>query len=314
MKNTFKKITSVILAMFILMSVSVTAFAAPGSGEYVGGNAYQSGLVAREIYEKYEVTALFADGEEPLWDYDDLTMRYTEENGTVWRYFNNRNYIVCQEDERWIYQILDDGTLMITTNPDDGWRDEETWEPFYLEVTIPSVLDGKTVTILENWGAEVLSVIVPDTITELGYDCFRNTKVKRVYLPDSVTTMNDSVFQLTEDFELYYGGTTSDIKDILVYHIYDGNDNSDWAVTNYDWLEKPYTEDTDGMGADHPADVKAVHYNADPNNLPPVEDLIEEEPVEPTIWDKIAQAFENFADSIVVFFEKVANWFASIFA
>jgi len=307
MKNTFKKITSVILAMFILMSVSVTAFAAPGSGEYVGGNAYQSGLVAREIYERYEATAVFTKNpEEPLWDYDEHTYRYTEENGTVWRYFNNRNYIVCQEDERWFYQILDDGTLMIGPNVDIDWNGE-------LEVVVPTTIDGRTVSILEYWASStgIISVIIPDTVTELGYECFRNTKIKRVYIPSSVTKINNGTFDLNNyDVELYYGGSKEEMNNIIVYHIYNGSDLSDWAVTEYDWLAKPYTDDTN----DYKTAIKAVYYNADPNNLPPVEDLIKEKPAEPTIWDKIAEAFENFADSIVVFFEKVANWFASIFA
>lgn len=310
MKNTFKKITSVILAMFILMSVSVTAFAAPGSGEYIGGNVYQSGLVAREIYERYEATHPLSEvPETPLWDYDNH-YRYTEENGTVWRYFNNRNYIVCQEDERWFYQILEDGTLMICPNTDIEWSGE-------LEVVVPSVLDGKTVTILEHWASRtgVISVIVPDTVTELGYDCFRNTKIKRVYIPVSVTSMSVGTFDLNEkNVEIYYGGTEDQMKNIVVYHLYNLADLLDWAVTGYDWLVKPYADDTNGAGRDSTTEIKAVYYNADPNNLPPVEDLIEEEPVEPTIWDKIAEAFENFADSIVVFFEKVANFFASIFA
>jgi len=302
MKNTFKKITSVILAMFILMSVSVTAFAAPGSGEYVGGNAYQSELVAREIYEKYE-------DEEELWDYDGDNdghlYRYTDEDGTVWRYFSDRNYIVCKENEKWLYRTLEDGTIAVRPNPDVEWTE--------LEVTIPSVLDGRTVTILDRFGSsDAISVIVPDTVTELGYNCFNNTSVKRAVLPKTINATNVNAFATKDfDIEIYYCGTETEWKSIIAYNIFNTWEHEDWAVTGFDWLNTIYRNDyTD----DYTSGVKAIYYNVDLDTLTPVEDLIEEEPVEPTIWDKIAQAFENFADSIVVFFEKVANFFADLFA
>ncbi len=309
MKNTFKKITSVILAMFILMSVSITAFAAPGSGEYVGGNAFQSELEVMRILEKYE-------DEEPLWDYgsddhiDNNFTRYTDENGTVWKFYDKKNYVFSKENKYWIYRILDDGTIAVTPNP------EIRFEEGALEVTVPSELDGKTVTVLDDWSSpyvEILSVIVPDTVTELGPDCFWNCKyTKRVVLPESIKSMNELCFDGNDDIELYYTGSEEQWNDIIVYHTYDLFEKENWAVTGFDWLggcyADPSDEDVNSTG------VKAVHYNVDPDTLPPVEDLIEEEPAEPTFWEKVAQAFENFADSIVVFFEKVANWFASIFA
>ncbi len=297
MKNTFKKITSIILAMFILMSISVTAFAAPGSGEYVGGSAIESEYIAWKIYNKYPNNY---NPEPKMWEGDSLL--YTDENGVNWRYFSNRNYIVCAEDNRWIYRILEDGTIAVCPSPDAEWTD--------LELVIPSKLDDKTVTILDMFSSMTgaISVIVPETVTELGFDCFRNTKVKRVVLGSNVAIISDRCFELTDDAEVYFCGTEDQWNDIIVYHMPDTTENTTWAVTGYNWLTNQYE------GSNTRSYVSAIYFDVDPSALPPVEDLIEEEPVEPTIWDKIAQAFENFADSIVVFFEKVANFFANLFA
>lgn len=305
MKNTVKKIIAVALSVIIIMSFSITAFAAPGSGEYVNGRAYVSGIYAMIYFEKYLLRIPMADGEEELWDYDEFTMRYTEEDGTIWRYFNNRNFIVCQSDERWLYQILKDDTLLITVNPDYPWED-------VLEVTIPSVLDGKNVTILDEWGGnEALSVILPDSITEIGYDCFMNTKVKRIVLPATITKTNETAFMAARDVEIYYCGTEEQWNDIIVYHISDYFDEDCWAVTGYDWFGEPYSGEN--VYNDLNLGVKAIYFNADPDNLPPVETLIDPEPVEPTIWEKIAQAFQNFSDGIVIIFEMISDFFANLF-
>ena len=305
MKNTFKKITSVILAMFILMSVSVTAFAAPGSGEYVGGNAFQSELVADEIYSKYPDRY---NPEPKMWEGESLL--YTDENGVNWRYYDDKNWIICAEDNHWFYRILKDGTLAVTPSPVAKWSE--------FEVTIPSELDGKIVTILDSFSSDTgaISVIVPETVIELGFDCFRNTKVKRVVLGSNVSIISNRCFELTDDVEIYFCGTEEQWNNIIVYHTPTLFDNTSWAVTGFNWLGKAYS-DVELDENINCTDVKAIYYNVDPDTLPPAEDLIEEEPVkpeEPTIWDKIAEAFQNFSDSIVVFFEKVANFFASIFA
>lgn len=283
MKNTFKKITSVILAMFILMTVSVTAFAAPGSGTPV----YPT--------DSYEA------------------IQYCWYNGYVEDMETEHEWILATEDSNWIYYILEDGTIAVGpyNQSDYVYGPDST-----TEMIVPSSLDGYKVTkVFRMDGDNLLSVVIPDTVTELGTDCFRNINtLKRVVLPTSITKMNVSSFELTDNVELYYTGSEEQWNDIEVWHYSRTGDDSCWVVTDFNWLGKT-SDDLGSLESVNNTGVKAIHYNVDPDTLPPVEDLIEEEkPAEPTFWEKVAQAFQNFSDSIVVFFEKVANWFASIFA
>ena len=151
MKN-FKKIMSLILAVVFVFSMSSVAFAAPGSGTPIGSAYEQEQFVLDAAY----LSAAYSD-EERFWEYDEYTKRYTDEEGNVWRYYNSRNWIVSAEDNRWLYKVLDDGTLYIIDNPDDI---NDT-----LNIKIPSKLDGRTVTKVMSAGDwDTLSITIPDTV------------------------------------------------------------------------------------------------------------------------------------------------------
>lgn len=282
MKNTFKKITSVILAVIMVMSISVTVFAAPGSGTPIG-----------DEYEQYEYVL----------ERVDHYLEDTEEE---------TNWTRSEENPHWSYRLLEDGTIRVSAR---GYPVNE--EPVIYNITIPTSLDGYTVSEFRhvaNW--DTLSVTIPDTITEIGYCSIYNIKnLKRVVIPTSVKSIEVSALDSgaglnsEEGLEIYYCGTEEQWNDIVVWNVANTlGDRDYWAVTNFDWLANPHSGV--GNGYDEiPSYIKKVHFNVDPTTL---EDLVPEE--EPTIWEKIAQAFQDFSNSIVVFFEKIADWFASIFA
>lgn len=270
MKNTFKKITSVILAVMMVLSISVTAFAAPGSGTPV----YPT--------DSYEA------------------IKYAWYDGYVADMETEHEVIIASEDPEWIYYFLEDGTIAVGPNNTREYYDTVK------EMVVPSTIDGYKVTKLHRAsGANLLSVVIPDTVTELGTDCFRNIDtLKRVVLPDSIKKMNESSFELTDNVEIYYTGSEEQWNNIVVWHYGRTPDSSNWVVTNFDWLGDPYVGENT-MESHKTTGVKAIHYNVDPSTLPPVEDLIEEEPEVPTFWEKVATAIANFFESIVIFFQKI---------
>ncbi len=85
------------------------------------------------------------------------------------------------------YYVRDDGTLSVTKYEGDGTA-----------VTVPSEIDGKIVTqlyIAFKSNQTVESVIIPDTVTEIGYQTFKGcTSLKNVSIPDSVTEIAAEAF------------------------------------------------------------------------------------------------------------------------
>lgn len=88
------------------------------------------------------------------------------------------------------YTILDDSTAEITKY--NGSAEE---------LTIPSELDGYTVTSLGNKSFEenftLLNVVIPDTVTRIGNGAFYSCMlVTNVTIPDSVTSIGYSAFDM----------------------------------------------------------------------------------------------------------------------
>ena len=118
------------------------------------------------------------------------------------------NLITTKEE---CFTIIDnnDGTATIT-NYDDTCGDK---------VKIPNTINGLTVTkIADGTGAgtaatgpftkkNVTTVIMPDTVTYIGYIAFFQTKLKNIKMPSSLKTIKDQAFafSLLESVELNEG-------------------------------------------------------------------------------------------------------------
>lgn len=109
------------------------------------------------------------------------THHYGENEGDIW-----------DATETYWYAILADGTVEIT-----GYTGQDT------EITIPSTLDGKTVTRIgdcafqsgRNLTDEVTTIIIPSGIKSIGRYAFRDCmKLTSITIPDTVTTIEDSAF------------------------------------------------------------------------------------------------------------------------
>ena len=86
------------------------------------------------------------------------------------------------------YALCDDGTARITY-----------YNGTATELTIPSEIDGYTVTVIENeafWRCTSLtSVIIPDSVTDIGNGAFSGcTSLTSVIIPDSVTDIGNGAF------------------------------------------------------------------------------------------------------------------------
>lgn len=297
MKN-IKKLTSIILAVVLIFAMGLVAFAAPNSGTPIG-DAYKQERFVMEASKLNVYRGGVDFPEEELWDYDDHTYRYTDSDGNVWRYYENLNWIVSKENELWLYIELTDGTLYIIDNP-DVTHDRN--------LIIPSSLDGKTVSAMRFIGKgydedSTLSVVIPNTITNIDYSTFRNiSDLKRVVIPASVKSIERGAFDLIDDVELYYCGTEEQWNDIVVWHHPTWQDDSFWAVTNYDWSCK-----VDVYGEKLDSYVKAVHFNVDPSTL---EDIVpEEEEPQQSVFDQIFAPVKQFFASVISFFKMVVSWF-----
>ncbi|MBR4050866.1 MAG: leucine-rich repeat protein [Clostridia bacterium] len=289
MKN-FKKIMSLILAVVFVFVMSTVAFAAPGSGTPIGSAYEQEQFVLDAAY----LSAAYSD-EECFWDRDVYGLSYTDDEGNEWRHYNNKNWLYSNEDDRWLYKVLDDGTLFIVGNPDIEKNTEKD-----ANIIVPSILEGKTVTKVMSAGNEnTLSIIIPDTVTSIELWAFRNRQnLKRVVIPTSVKSIEVEAFSLTDDIELYYCGTEEQWNDIVVWNHPSTMDMDFWAVTNFNWLEKTHKGDkVDSF-------VKAVHFNVDPDTL---EDLVPEE--EQSIFEQIFAPIKTFFATVISFFKMIVSWF-----
>lgn len=297
MKN-IKKLTSIALAVMLIFAMSSVAFAAPNSGTPIG-TAYEQQAFVMEAAKLNAYRGGVDFPEEELWDYDDFTYRYTDSEGNVWRYYEGLNWIISKENEQWMYIELEDGTLYIVDNPS---------VTLDRNLVIPSSLEGKTVSAVRyaarGYGENsTLSVIIPDTITNIDYSTFRNcSDLQRVVIPASVKSIERGASDLTDNIELYYCGTEEQWNEIVVWNHPTYGDDAFWAVTNYDWSCK-----VDIFSEKYDSDVKAVHFNVDPSTL---EDLVpEEEEPQQSVFDQIFTPVKQFFASVISFFKMVVSWF-----
>lgn len=98
---------------------------------------------------------------------------------------------IGEEVPEFEYEVLDDGTAMIMS-----------YRGTAAEVTIPSEIDGYTVTVIRQlafYDYDVItSVIIPDTVTQIGDGAFfRCSKLKYITIPDSVTYIGFQAFEGT---------------------------------------------------------------------------------------------------------------------
>jgi len=86
------------------------------------------------------------------------------------------------------YQVKNDGTVMITS-----YKGKET------SITIPSSIDGKTVTSIKesafDWNDDIVEVTIPGSVTTIGFMAFANcSNLKKVVLNKGITTIEGSAF------------------------------------------------------------------------------------------------------------------------
>lgn len=290
MKN-FKKIIALVLALVMTMAIPMTAFAAPGSGTPIGSQEEQDLFVS----ERY---AMYAEQEEPFWDYGEDHL-YTDENGTTWIYLpgEKKNWIISAENPDWAYRVLDDGTLYVAYNATEG--DEN--------VIVPSTLDGKTVTKVRGAGLEnALSITIPETVTEIGYKALSGKpNLKRVIIGSNLTAINVGAFStasVEDKIEIYFCGTEKQWNDVVVWHQADWGDPVNWAVTGFDWTTDLYD---DSVSANSTY-ISTVHYNVNPDTLEPL--VSEEEEEEPTLWEKFIAGISGIIATITGFFKGLFGW------
>lgn len=290
MKNTIKKIISMVLATMMLVLVGITAFASPDSGTPIGSQEEQDAYSCAR-YLKY------LEQEEPLWDYGE-DRQYIAPDGTVWEYWPGEklNWIRSAENPDFIYRILEDGTLYVG----GGTKD--------LNVKIPATLDGKTVTMLNKIGTDkTLSVTIPDTVTEIGYDCFAgDTSIKRFIIGSNVKVINDRAFDLVDDAEIYFCGTEEQWNDVIVWHQTEWGEKHCWVVTEYDWTVLLSDE------GENYSWISAVYYNADASTF---EDLVPEEKpaTSNSFFDQLLAGASSIVVTVVSFFKRIGDLIIQIF-
>ena len=86
------------------------------------------------------------------------------------------------------YEANNNNTITITNYKGNGG-----------DVTIPSTIDGKSVTSIGSWAFEyctgLTSINIPNSVTEIGYGAFENcTGLTSVVIPNSVTEIGSTAF------------------------------------------------------------------------------------------------------------------------
>lgn len=274
MKN-LKKILAVILSILMVAAIPMTAFAAPRTGTPIGTEAEQRAFVDKAL-EHYLI----------------------EQNAP-----NSVPLTLSTENPMWRYRELEDGTLRLMMNNDD------IYDYGIYNLVIPSSLDGKKVTEVRRVGGyDLLSVVIPEGVTSIDYNTYANiANLQRIVIPTSVKSIEVGSISNSgaELIDIYYCGTEEQWNDIVVWNAPTTLDSA-WAVTDFNWLEKPYIN-TGVEGIDNiPSNFKAVYFNTDPSTL---EDLVpKEEEYEPTIFEKLAVFFANIAEAISNFFARILSF------
>lgn len=294
MKN-IKRIIAVIVAALFTLSLGINAFAleedGPVTGTPIGDKTVQ------EFYA-WERATYYLTEEEPLWDYDPETYKYTDENGTTWIYWpgGKINWIISNENDMWRYRIYDDGTLFVSGGAGNK------------NIVVPATLDGKKVKTVSLVGDEnTLSVEFSEGIEEVGVYALKNRyNLQRVVIPESVKSI--CVEALTNagmknnGVDIYYCGTEQQWNDIIVWNQSNWGDLESWAVTGFNWQAEPFTH---GSAA---SDVESITFNANPDEL---EDIVPEETPEPTpsVWENIISRITAVITSVVKFFTSFGELF-----
>lgn len=278
---------SIIIAIVLTFSMSVTAFATENTTE--PETKTETVLPGGAVLATSEYKADTAV-EEKQWDND--ADEYTDANGVTWRYIHKRNYIVSKNDSNYLYRVREDGTISVIY---DYLRNEPEGE-----VIFPSTLDGKTVTKIDAFALfgchDVTGVRIPDTVIEVGYTAFTYcTNLERIVIGRNVTKFNaEALGNIGSSFEICFVGSEEQADEITVwsYRKMNAKKVCDWNTFN-----------TEG----------AITYNTDASTLVPTT-------TEPTLaeWFKtfFVSLFEVFISYYKVIFNEMGttleHWFGNI--
>ena len=124
----------------------------------------------------------------------------------LWSLYNQDTIWHSAQDNNLAFSvrcIKDGSTPTITTNSNDGYFYVEGNELLDFDTTlwntisIPSIVDGKTVTKVWTWvfmWVWLTSVSIPSTVTDLWYRSFYNNSLTSVSIPNSVTNISEEAF------------------------------------------------------------------------------------------------------------------------
>lgn len=162
------------------------------SGNFFNFKIPGSTYIGSIYYPTSEVTGNLIDGEEYI-----FTGYFTSVSNS--QYF----YIVCTSVEK-----VDNYLRFDCNAEDDTCAVSGYVDPLPSDVVIPATytINGKTYTVTsigaavfyKKWGDEdtMLSVSIPNTVTEIGVNAFRNrSKLTILEIPNSVTTIGSSAFE-----------------------------------------------------------------------------------------------------------------------
>ncbi len=215
--NLTKKVIALALVIATMICLSVPAIAA--DEETKKETMLPNG--AKYALDQHEIdTATEAKG----WAGEENS--YTDDKGNNWKYLNGRNYIVSKDDSRYLYRVLEDGTIAICH--------DYNAEAFDGEAKIPSELDDKTVSKIDAYAfyncANVTGIRIPDTVKEVGYMAFANcAKLERVVIGKGVEKFNAQALTAKQS-SIYFAGTEEDADKIVVWDKASLN-----AKTSFNW-------------------------------------------------------------------------------
>lgn len=116
----------------------------------------------------------------------------------------NSSWTECEEyfdddgEPVYLYRVLSDGTISIKLN-NYAFFEDTTY--LYTPFVIPSTIDGKTVTEIEEYAFQsdqnslddfmYRQIELPDTVRKIGYHAFDCYSMKYITIPDSVTQIEE---------------------------------------------------------------------------------------------------------------------------